>query len=142
VGVLGGRLMDMHIVVTVQPGLLRVQATGHVSLEPAKRTFLEVLDAVAQHGNGAVLFDGTALTGAFNDLERFQYGEFIAHAVLAFMEEHPSVGSVRFAYVLVPPVQDPQRLGETVAVNRGMVTRVFGNTTDAIHWLEHSTSGR
>jgi hypothetical protein len=36
-------------------------------------------------------------------------------------------------------VLDPKRLGETVAVNRGMNIKVFDNPEDARRWLGIST---
>ena len=41
----------------------------------------------------------------------------------------------RFAYILHAPLGDPARLEETVAVNRGMILKVFENPEDAIEWL-------
>ena len=42
----------------------------------------------------------------------------------------------RFAYVLEEPMLDPERFGETVAVNRGMRVRAFDNLEAARAWLE------
>ena len=44
----------------------------------------------------------------------------------------------RFAYILHAPLGDPARLGETVAVNRGMILKVFENPEDAIEWLNQA----
>jgi hypothetical protein len=41
----------------------------------------------------------------------------------------------QFAYLLIPPVGDPQRLGENAAVNRGMFVKVFEDLDDALKWL-------
>ena len=41
----------------------------------------------------------------------------------------------RFSYVMHEPLRDPGRLGETVAVNRGMDVKVFETLEDAIEWL-------
>src|SRR5262245_36109905 len=43
--------------------------------------------------------------------------------------------AAQFAYVLQAPVLDPQRLGEIVAVNRGMWVKAFDNLADALGWL-------
>jgi hypothetical protein len=41
----------------------------------------------------------------------------------------------KFAYVLVAPVLDSRRFGETVARNRGMQVKAFDNLREAEHWL-------
>jgi len=41
----------------------------------------------------------------------------------------------RFAYVLVEPLLDPNRFGETAAVNRGMQVRAFDDMKQAEWWL-------
>jgi len=107
---------------------------GEFSLEEAKRTFLELLEAVARHQVKKVLFDGRRLTGDPDTLERFYYGKFAADAVLQFKDRGVSP-STQFAYVLKEPVLDPQRFGETVAVNRGMLVKTFDNLEDALGWL-------
>ena len=115
-------------------GLLRITATGKFSLKEAKRTFLEILDAVSQHKTEKIIFDGRELKGEPERIERFFYGEFASHAVASYRER----GVVRypqFAYVLQEPVLDPQRFGESVAVNRGMWVQAFDNLDDALGWL-------
>ena len=46
----------------------------------------------------------------------------------------------RFAYVAHAPVRDPERFGETVAVNRGMNVKVFETPEDAMEWLTKAHS--
>ena len=103
-------------------------------MREAQRTFLELLEAVARHKVRKVLFDGRRIAGAPKNIERFYYGTFVADAVLTF--EHPDFHrGTMFAYVLKEPVLDPQKLGEMVAVNRGMNVRAFDNPEDALGWL-------
>jgi hypothetical protein len=67
-------------------------------------------------------------------MERFYYGEFAAQSVV----ESADLGvsrSTQFAYVLKVPMRDPERFGETVAVNRGMRVRTFDDLDDALGWL-------
>ena len=70
--------MSMNIETCPELDFLRVNATGNFSLEEAKRTFLEMLEAVARHKVKKVLFDGRRLTGEPKVMERFYYGEFVA----------------------------------------------------------------
>jgi hypothetical protein len=131
---LGDVKMSMNITLSNKPGLLLAEATGRFSIKEAKRTFLEILDAVDRYQAGKVLFDGSGLFGEPSTMERFYYGEFAAFQVHKL--GHLSGGTIpRFAYVLKPPVLDWQTFGETVAVNRGMIVRTFESREDALTWL-------
>ncbi|MGO9246780.1 MAG: hypothetical protein ACLP0A_05575 [Verrucomicrobiia bacterium] len=127
--------MSMNIETCPELDFLRVNATGNFSLEEAKRTFLEMLEAVGRHKAEKVLFDGRRLTGEPNTMERFYYGEFAAQAVRRFADRGVSPAT-HFAYVLEEPVLDPRRFGETVARNRGLFVKAFDNLEDALGWLE------
>jgi hypothetical protein len=107
---------------------------GEFSLKEAKRSFLEMLDAVARYKVKKVLFDGRSITGNPETMERFYYGEFAAKAVIEYSDRGVA-RTTQFAYVLEYPVLDPGRFGETVAVNRGMHVKVFDNLEDALEWL-------
>jgi hypothetical protein len=127
--------MSMQIDLRRDSDLLRVCATGKFSLEEAKRTFLEMMEAVALHGIKRVLFDGRTITGDPETMERFYYGEYAAQRVAEYQRRNAS-GAPRFAYVLRAPVLDRARFGETVAVNRGMVVKAFDSLEEALEWLE------
>ena len=114
--------------------LLRVQATGEFSLEEAKRTFLEIMEGLALQGTKRVLIDGRTITGDPETIERFYYGEFAAQTVVRY-EVRGVSPATPFAYVLREPVLDPEKFGETVAVNRGMRVKVFDNPEEALEWL-------
>jgi hypothetical protein len=114
--------------------LLMVCAAGEFSLEEAKRIFLEMMEAAARHGSKQVLLDGRTITGNPKTIERFFYGEFAAQTVAQHQTRTPSTAT-RFAYVLREPVLDPQKFGETVAVNRGMDVRAFDSLEEALRWL-------
>ena len=116
-----------------QSGLLRVDASGEFSLEDAKQAFLEMLKAVGQHKAEKILLDARNVMGKPGDLERFYYGEFAARESHRMVVEHKIVP--RFAYVIHEPLRDPTRLGETVAVNRGMNVKTFETSEDANEWL-------
>ena len=133
--------MSMVIETIAESGYLRVGAMGEFSLDEAKRTFLEVLEAVAQHKVKKVLFDGRRLTGEPYTMERFYYGEFVAQAVWRFVDRGVSPAT-KFAYVLEEPVLDPQKFGETVAVNRGMFVKTFDNVDGALGWLGMASANK
>lgn len=125
--------LDIH----PRADLLEVGATGEFSLEEAQRTFLELMEAVALHKTCRVLFDGRSITGNPNTIERFYYAAFAA-ATAEQYKAQGRCGVTRFSYVLKEPVLDPEKFGETVAVNRGMRVKAFDNPEDALAWLENS----
>jgi hypothetical protein len=127
--------MGMILRICAGSGLLRVIATGEFSLEEAERTFLEILDAVARHKTEKLLLDGRELKGEPDTIHRFLYGEFAARTVMRYIKERRGPRALQFAYVLQEPVLDPQRFGETVAINRGMWVKAFDNLEDALGWL-------
>jgi hypothetical protein len=127
--------MGMSVSIGAGSGLLRVIVTGEFSLAEAQRTFREILEAVARHHTEKILLDGRELKGEPTTIQRFLYGAFAAHAVVRYSSAHRASRPLQFAYVLQEPVLDPQRFGETVAVNRGMWVKVFANPEDALGWL-------
>lgn len=116
------------------PGFLRAVVSGEFSMDEAKRAFLEILDAAARHRAGKVLVDGRELKGKPNFIQRFLFARFAAHAV-ASRPERGAPRTSQFAYLLREPMFEPQRFGETVAVNRGMWVRSFDDPDDALEWL-------
>jgi hypothetical protein len=95
-----------------------------------------VLEAVAQHGVRKVLVDGRKLVGSPTKMDRFYYAE---HAAMSIAKYGVPLNT-QFAYVLVEPMRDPGRFGETVAVNRGMLTKTFESIDDALEWLGIGTA--
>ena len=92
-----------------------------------------MLEAVAQHKAKKILLDGRNVRGKPRDMECFYYAEFAATEIHRIVAEHKIVP--RFAYVMHELLRDPGRLGETVAINRGMDVKVFATPENAIEWL-------
>jgi hypothetical protein len=125
--------MGMDVRITPEAGFLRAVLSGEFSLDEAKRTFVAVVQAVAEYKIKKILVDGREITGEPEGIERFYYGKYaadICHEHLYKVRLVP-----RFAYVLTPPVLDPWRFGETVAVNQGMIVKAFEDIEDAVEWL-------
>jgi hypothetical protein len=126
--------MSMSLEIHARADCLQASIAGAFSLAGAKDAFLKIAEAAAFHRMKKVLVDGRSLTGNPETLERFHYSQFAAELVQKFQDRGLSPAT-RFAYVLVEPVLDPERFGETVALNRGMLIRVFDNLDDAVRWL-------
>ena len=119
-------------------GLLRVDARGEFSLEEAQRAFLEVLGVVAQYKAKTVLIDARKVKEKPEIWQRFYYGVFAATETMRLFNEHRIFP--RFAYVVHPPLLDPQRFAETVALNRGMIGKAFETPEEAFKWLERTSA--
>src|SRR5215472_5687980 len=126
--------MSIRQEIHFESGLLNVDASGEFSLEEAQRAFLEMLGAVAQYKAKKVLFDARKVKGKPETLERFYYGHFAATETIRLVREHRI--APRFAYVVHPPLLDPQRFGEIVAVNRGIIGKAFETPKEAFKWLK------
>ena len=126
--------MSMLLEIHPEPGFLHVLATGIFSLEEAKRTFLQLLEAIALHQSNKALVDGRNLVGEPTTMERFYYGDFAAQTVASFAKRG-APRAIQFAYVLREPVLDQRRFGETVAANRGMWVKMFDSHEEALLWL-------
>src|SRR5215469_12068451 len=126
--------MSMLAQIQHKSDILNAVLTGTFSLDEAKRTFLEILDAVALQKSKGILIDGRTLVGKTEVIERFFYGQFTAEMVISYEDRGVSAGTP-FAYVLKEPVLDPKRFGETVAVNRCMIVKAFENLDEALKWL-------
>lgn len=117
-----------------ESGVLKIEANGEYSLAEAKSAFVEMLQAVLQYQARKVLLDGRKVVGKPRQFERFLYGEFAANESMRIVNQHKIVP--RFAYVLHEPLRDPERFGEIVAVNRGMIVKTFETPDEAFQWLE------
>ena len=126
--------MEVAFNIRADEGLLYATLSGAFSLEEAQRTFLQILATLEQHEVSKVVVDGRPVTGEPSPVERYFYGEFVANEASKQCSRmrwnHP-----QFAYLLIPPVGDPQRLGENAAVNRGMFVKTFEDPDDALKWL-------
>jgi hypothetical protein len=131
----------MTLTLHTESGLLRAVVTGEFSPEEGERTFLELLDAVVRRKVEKVLFDGRELIGQPDVIHRFLYGEYVAFTVARYVAARGLSHTPQFAYVLLEPVLDPLRFGESVAVHRGMWVKAFDNLEDARRWLESAGDG-
>jgi hypothetical protein len=123
----------MQITIHVQVELTIAIATGSFTLENAKKTFVELLEAVKTHNPKRVLFDARQLTGWPTDIERYQYAEFCAREVNKLSIQ--DLPTPRFAYLMEVPILDHGRYGETVAINRGMDVKATDSHEEAMEWL-------
>jgi hypothetical protein len=111
--------------------LLQITAESDLLTVVATEVFIR---SGEKHNCKKVLLDGRSLTGTPERMERFYYGEFVAEAVMNSIAQGVSAAT-QFAYILTEAILDPNRFGETVAVNRGLNAKTFETRRDALRWL-------
>ena len=91
----------------------------------------------AAEGSMAILVDTTGLEAfAPTPLARFDFA-----AALAKLQREQGQ-RIHVAFVGKPPIVDPDRFGETVALNRGASCGVFESITDAERWIDELAQTR
>ena len=103
-----------------------------------KKELLELFDRAmgfaAENGLQAVLVDISDVEGGPDMTERFEVGAHFADIQIG------KETIVALAVIGKEPMVDPERLAETVVMDRCAVGKVFTNMDEAMSWLEH-TSG-
>ena len=127
--------MNMKLEITNEPDYLHTKISGKFSFTEANDYFVKIMEAAAQYGVDRILLDCITLEGTMTTFQRFQYSSFVINQIDEFSKLGVPRG-IRLAYVVLPPIADPGRFGETFAVNRGVNVRIFDTIDEAINWLE------
>ena len=123
--------MGIQFEVDVRPDYVYMSCTGVFSNDALLDVFEKGLTIAEDKELMAILVDTRGLGGVpASTIQRFDLGESIPGIQL----EHSS----RICLVLVgdEPMIEPERFGETVAVNRGATGKVFTDIDEAVTWLE------
>ena len=111
--------------VKIEPGFIRFTDSRPVTAETIRQFCAEIPKLARSTGIFKILVDDRKISDSISTMERFKYGAQIA--------EH--FAGLKIAGVMKKPLLDPQRFGETVAVNRGGYIRVFETMEEASDWL-------
>ena len=127
--------MAIHHDLTVKGDTLEARAWGFdESLEDVQSYGLAIIQACREQGVTRVLCDERELEYRLNTFEHYEAAEFIAQQV-------PAVAKA--AIVCNPQSLPAADLYEDVAVNRGLMLRIFTDIDQAWAWLEDTApSGR
>jgi len=126
----------MTLIVDFEPRkhYLRATVSGAYTLRSAQDVYDEAVKTAVANGHSRVLIDASAVTGAPTQDERYMLGLFVAAEQRALAARTPPV-EVHVAVVGQRPLVDPERFGETVAVNRGAKVKVSEELDEALSWL-------
>jgi hypothetical protein len=123
--------MNIELNFEVRSSYLYAKAVGVFNLKEAMDCYRRILETAAQKNLLRILFDVCALTGDMTTMDRYVQSDFLAKEMTK--QENPV--SLKFAIVGNEPFLDPQRFGETVARNRGILLKVTTDINQALEWL-------
>ncbi len=107
-------------------GRLHVQLKAIARFGHSHELFEEIRQMAVAANATELLIDTSAFKGKLSVMQRLQM-------ILAFVA---NLRGYRVAGVISKETIDPQRLGETMARNRGANVRVFTCMAEAIQWLD------
>ena len=122
--------MNVDYLLIIEPAFVRLRYASEYSKEAMLTIIEDGLEAAAVNGKGGVLFDVSAMSGEPPGiLERFFIG------VMGAKAQRRRKPLVKMAVYGKEPMVDPQRFGETVALNRYALVKVCTRVDEAIRWL-------
>ncbi len=107
---------------------------GEYAFSETGPSFDKMLAACEKYQATKVLVDGRGLTGNPTTLERFNFAATLTLKYFA-LRMTDRIPPTRFAFLANHPIVDPRRIGETVAVNRGLPIKVSTDPQEAFDWL-------
>jgi len=126
--------MTLSVELQTRKHYLRAIVSGPYSLRTAQDAYDQIVKAAVEQGRTRILIDASGVTGAPTQDERYMLGLFVAAEQRILASKTPSV-QVQVAVLARPPFTDPNRFGETVAVNRGANLKVSERLDEALAWL-------
>lgn len=124
--------MSIEVETRIEKDYLFFRFCGEYSIHEATRVFKFIIDTAVENIKSRILVDVFNLRGYITVIERFQMSEF-----LAMYAQENALGKIyKMAFAGNEPLVDRGRFGETVAVNRGLRTKVFTDLDEALAWVK------
>jgi hypothetical protein len=119
--------MSDNVTIVRREGYLNLTISGTFSLEAAKQSVDMLAEACNKESCYSVLFDCRPMTGEMPMFDKYKIGEYGAKVL-------PHV--IRVAMLGREDQVSPDGFFENVAVNRGMILKVFSDEKKAVEWLK------
>jgi len=103
-------------------------------LRAAQDIYDQAIKIAVAGGHSRLLIDASRVTGTPTQDERYMLGLFVAAEQRILASKTPPA-DVQVAVYGRQPLIDPERFGETVAVNRGAKVKVSERLEEALSWL-------
>lgn len=124
--------MSIDTRIELKVNYIYLRCSGTFEQNAVLELYGHAIQIAVQEGRKAVLIDARDLAGEPpTTMERYEQGVLLA--------EHNSRG-ILIVVVGKEPIIDPNRFGETVAVNRGVRGKAFTDLDEAIAWLEEKVT--
>ncbi len=133
--------MTLTIDIESRKDYLFATLAGVFSLRGAQEAFDRAAKAALPLGLNRILLDASAVTGKPSQDERYALGVYVADEQRLLAAKTPPY-FLRVAVYGHQPLVDPNRFGETVALNRGAKVKVSERLDEALAWLGVSAEGR
>ena len=113
---------------------LRAIVSGDYNLRAAQDIYDQAIKIAVAGGQTRILIDASRVTGTPTQDERYMLGLFVA-AEQRILASRTPPAEVQVAVYGRQPLIDPERFGETVAINRGAKVKVSERLDEALLWL-------
>ena len=131
--------MSLRVDFKPHKNYLLALVSGDYSLRSAQDVYDQAIKIAVAGGHSRLLLDASRVTGAPTQDERYMLGLFVA-AEQRILASRTPPAEVQVAVFGHQPLIDPERFGETVAVNRGAKVKVSERLDEALSWLGVSAS--
>ena len=118
--------------IDVKQNYIYVTLSGILFSNTDREYIDHVLSACIEHEQNKILYDVRSLKGHLSTWDRFNIAVYFTRK----SRQHPKTRNVQIAVVGFPPIIDPNRFGETVAINRGLNVNVTDDIEKALNWLK------
>jgi hypothetical protein len=125
--------MGLELQIRKREKYLYAALVGRFDIAAAQRHVTQIFAECRAYGCASVLADGRGIEGPMSVGERYAFAAALAEAHAAHLAA--GHGTVRVAYLGEESQLDPQRLGETVARNRGVDAKSTADPAEAAAWL-------
>ena len=126
--------MSLRVDFETHKNYLRAIVSGEYNLRGALDVYDQAIKIAVAGGQSRLLLDASRVTGAPTQDERYMLGLFVA-AEQRILASRTPPAEVQVAVYGSQPLIDPERFGETVAVNRGAKVKVSEHLDEALSWL-------
>ncbi len=124
--------MAYQLNITNKENYLLAEVSGEFDYTIDHEFFPELIDSCFAYNRPKLLLDAINLKGFLSTFQRYN----IALSVTNTIRKNFDKGIIQIAVVGTEPLIDPDKFGETVATNRGLILKVTTDMEEALKWLQ------
>ena len=124
--------MAYQLNITNKENYLLAEVSGEFDYTTDHKLFTELIESCFTYNRPKLLLDAINLKGFLSTFQRYN----IALSVTNTIRKNFDKGIIQISIVGTEPLIDPDRFGETVATNRGLIVKVTTDMEEALKWLQ------